>query len=191
MRCLQAFFNLRMTLYAPNKFYKEPYSDLELDNLRKHASLKKIFLSHLVSSLRVLLLFMLISFFIPIFPHPEHGYGGETPSSFNDYAHSVEKAFLISMGFIAFAILITTIIDFIRSRLDILYKFKKVGNFEVTKIIYGEEDVKLLRLKGGHKLKLEYPEPSFDKIKEHDFVQITRTATNRRIGFKLLSDNVQ
>jgi hypothetical protein len=85
-----------------------------------------------------------------------------------------------------FVIALTTGIDFLKTQLDIKYKFKKVGVFQVTKIVYGDH-VKIIRLSGGQKLKIKSSEQPYEKIKEQGFVEITRTATNRTLSFKILT----
>lgn len=175
-----------MTQTFDSKYHKIAYTDDELKTLNKKFSLKNLLVWNSVMGIPLLLLFVLICLF-PFFPHSTYGYGAETPKSFNDYFRIVGRNLLLCFGLIVFLVLFTTVIDYLRTRLDVLFKFKKVGSFQVIKII-DKDEVKILQLSGKHRLKIKSSEPYFDKIKENDIVEICLTATKRLISFKIVKE---
>ncbi len=78
-----------------------------------------------------------------------------------------------------------TIGNFLRAKLDFLLDFKKVGLFEVTSIAQ-KNDILSIRLGNGKRLKRKSSEIPFNKMKEHDIVEIRKSATNRPISFNVI-----
>jgi len=175
-----------MAITVDRKFKKQSYSQDEVSKLREQLSLRKIFLNHCISAIPILLIFVVLNSF-PFFPHSTYGYGVEHFSSFTEYIYSVGKGLLIIFGFMLFVIVLTTAIDFLRTLLDIYYRFKSVGIFRVTEIDYGDY-IKVIRLSDGHKLKIKSYENLYEKVKEQDLVEITRTATKRLLSLRILTE---
>lgn len=174
-----------MTKTFDNKFHKQPFTDKERNYLKRQFSLKKIFLSHAVLSVPILLLLVLCCFF-PWFPHTTYGFGTQNPSSVKNYFEIVGGNILVVLCFIIIFILLTTIISFLRAQIDIVSNFKSIGTFTVTKIIE-KNQFRFIRLSNGKRLKHKSSEIPFNKLNEQDLVEISKTATNRQLALKVLT----
>jgi hypothetical protein len=174
-----------MTKTFNNRFEKIPLTPEERINLRRNFSFKKIFLVDTVLFLPFLFGLILCCFF-PWFRAPTTGIGGESPSSIVDYFKVVGTNILYMIYFVTFLILLFTIINFSRAKLDIMFDYKKIGVFNVTTIIE-KNGVKIIRLSNGKKLKRKSSEIPFNNLAEQDIVEICESATNRPISFRILS----
>jgi len=168
-----------------NRFEKIPLTSEEKIYLKSYSSFRKIFLTDTILFVPFLFGLILCCFF-PWFPHPVYGFGAQNPSSIRNYFQIVGKNILVVLGFILFLIFLITIINFLRAQLDIIFDFKKVGVFKVA-TIKERNNIKVIRLSNGKKLKRKSSEIPFNKLNEQDTVEICESATNRPISFRIIS----
>ena len=166
-------------------YRKEHYESSELKDLTKDNSFKVMLIINLAWGMPIFLLFFLFSFF-PFIPHLKYGFGMENPSSFSDYIDIVGKGIFAGLVFIIVITTLTTLIDYIRIKIDVMLNYKKVGSFKVSKI-KDLETSKVLYMSGGKKLKIDDSEYCFKRIKEEDIVEIQKTATNKLIKISIVS----
>jgi hypothetical protein len=174
-----------MTETFNNRFKKIPLTLEEKNYFKKNFSLKKIFFVDTVLFLPFLFGLILCCFF-PWIPHPTYGFGAENPSSIYYYFKIVGTDILFMLCFVTFLILLFTILNFLRAKLDIILDYKKVGVFNVTAITE-KNDIKMIRLSNGKRLKRKSSEIPFNKLNEQDTVEICESATNRPISFRIIS----
>jgi len=174
-----------MTKTLDNRFEKIPLTTDEKTYLKSHSSFRKIFLLDTILFLPFLCGLVLCCFF-PWVPSPTYGFGAENPSSIKDYFKVVGTDILYMIYFVTFLILLFTIINFLRAKLDIILDYKKTGVFKVTTIT-DNNNMKVIRLSNGKKLKRKSSEIPFNKLSEQDTVEICESATNRPISFRILN----
>jgi|SRR6185437_2824804 len=174
-----------MTETFNNRFRKIPLTLEEKNYFKKNFSLKKIFFVDTVLFLPFLFGLILCCFF-PWIPHPTYGFGAENTSSIYNYFKIVGTDILSMLCFVTILILLFTILNFLRAKLDIILDYKKVGVFIVTAITE-KNDVKMIRLSNGKRLKRKSSEIPFNKLTEQDTVEICESATNRLISFRIMN----
>ncbi|MGN6196839.1 MAG: hypothetical protein ACTHOB_18005 [Ginsengibacter sp.] len=173
-----------MTKTFKNRFEKVPLTLEEKNYLKKNSSFKNIFLLDTFSVIPFLFGLIICCFF-PWVPHPVYGFGAEAPSSIKNYFEIVGTDILSMLCFMAFIVLLFTIISFLRAKLDIILDYKKIGVFNVTRITE-ENEIKVVLLSNGKRLKRKSTEIPFNKLSEKDTLEICESATNRPISFKIL-----
>ena len=173
-----------MTKTFNNKFEQIPLTADEKSYLGRQFSLRKIFFRDTILFLPFLLGLFVCCFF-PWFPHPIYGFGEQNPSSIKNYFEIVGLNMVSILIFVVFLILLMTITNFLRAKLDFISDFKKVGVFEVTSITQ-KNDFLFIRLGNGKRLKRKSSEIPFNKLKNHDIVEISKSATNRLISFIII-----
>lgn len=75
--------------------------------------------------------------------------------------------------------------EYFRRRFDNNAGYKKIGNFEITKII-NRGYFKIIRFNNRQELKIKNTNEDFDKLTVGQIVEIQRTASNKFLSYKLL-----
>lgn len=167
------------------EYRHEVYEPLALKFMRQQCSLPHIFFGKLLLSVPTLLMFFLVGFIAPFFPHPKYGYG-TPPASVSDYFTTMIKINLFFIG-LAFAICLTDgLWEYFRTMLDMRYGYKKIGSFVVTKVV-NRGSFKCLKLTGGQKLKVIETDKNFNTFKIGQVIEIQKTATNKFLSYRILS----
>jgi hypothetical protein len=156
-----------------NRFRKEKFSDWEKKSLKEKYSLKGIWIT-----LGVLFLIGLIgSLIIPFLP-PRRMSNWNPPTNQQEYSDQV------STNLIFLPVFIFSIIIFIwlRSTIDLGLGYKRLGDFEVTKIIELGY-LKILILDHWRLFDIKKRDVHFETVKEGQRIHIKRTVTHRLINY--------
>ncbi|MBI3220541.1 MAG: hypothetical protein HYZ44_13590 [Bacteroidetes bacterium] len=163
-----------------NRFRKEKFSDWEKKSLKEKYSLKGIWLT-----LGVLLSIGLIgSFIFPFLPRRRMGHWNP-PTNQQEYSDQVVTN-LIFLPLFIFSILIFV---WLRSTIDLALGYKRLGDFEVTKVIYLGH-LKILVLDHWRLFDIKKRGDYFQTVKEGQQIQIKRTATHRLINYYVYDKKV-
>jgi len=156
-----------------NRFKKEKFSDWEKKSLKEKYSLKGIW-----TVLGLLLLIGLIGSFIFPFLPPRYVGHWNPPTNQQEYNDR------LTTNLIVFPVLMVSIVILIalRSTIDLGLGFKRLGDFEVTKVIELGQ-LKILVLDNWRLFNIRHRDQYFRTVKVGQRIQIKRTGTHQLIDY--------
>ena len=86
--------------------------------MKKYSSLSKIILRNTIMTIPYLLFSIIAAIISPFVPHTTYGFGVEKPSSLLNYLTIVLKTYLAFVGFILFIIILVSLIEFAKSKIN-------------------------------------------------------------------------
>ena len=156
-----------------NGFKRDKFSDWERKSLREKYSLKGIW-----TALGLLVIIGLIGSFIFPFLPPRYGGSWHPPTTGQEYNNRLTTNLVVFPILFIFIILAVVL----RSTIDLRLGYKKLGDFEVTKILE-LGNLKILILDNWRLFSVKKREEHFDSVKEGQRIQIKRTGTHRLINY--------
>ncbi|MBT1705151.1 hypothetical protein [Chryseosolibacter indicus] len=154
-------------------FKREKFSDWERKSLKEKYSLKGIW-----TALGLLLIIGLIGSFIFPFLPPRYGGSWNPPTTGQEY----NERLITNLIMFPILIIFTLLAVILRSTIDLKLGYKKLTDFEVTKILE-LGNVKILILDNWRLFSVRKHEDYFDNVKEGQRIQIKRTGTHRLINY--------
>jgi hypothetical protein len=156
-----------------NGFKREKFNDWERKSLREKYSLKGIW-----TAVGLLLAVgLIVSFIFPFLP-PRHGGSWSPPTTGPEYNSRVVTSLIVFPTLIILFVITIAL----RSTIDLKLGYKKLGDFEVTKILELGH-LKILILDNWRLFSIRKREGYFDKVKKGQRIQIKRTGTYRLIDY--------
>ncbi len=151
--------------------------------MKRHSSLPHIFLGNLLLSISTIFLFLIVGLVFPLTPDPK-GYR-QAAISVSDYLSKLKRMYLFFLILFITLISLSSIIEFIRTKIDISRGYKKIGIFCILKIS-NRGSYKAIKLNNGNRLKIKDSNENFNNIKEGQILEIEKTATGKFLSCKIV-----
>ncbi|GLU52937.1 hypothetical protein [Dyadobacter frigoris] len=126
---------------------------------------------------------ILIGLISPILP-PRYGYSNwEPPESGYQYLSNMKEAIVIAL-FLSFYVFLNFVFNKIRSKIDLDLGFKRIGNFEISRVIVFPK-LKILILSNQSLFFLKSRNLHFTTVKRKQIITLNRTGTYKVLDYSI------